>query len=138
MPAQPRRRRLEIEDVDDVTVVTFMDRRILDEPNIQAIGKQLFSLVEDRDRHRLLLNLTNVEYLSSAALGKLIRLNKKLKAAGGRLVLCNIRAEVYDVLEITKMDHLFDMRRQEDENPQSGLADGLASLKSRRPAEGSD
>jgi anti-sigma B factor antagonist len=128
MPAQPRRQRLEIEDSGDVTVVKFVDKRILDEQNIQAIAKQLFSLVEDLGRRKLLLNFTNVEYLSSAALGKLIRLNKKLKAAGGRLVLCNIRAQVYDVLETTKMDHLFDMRRQDDDNPKAGLAEALARL----------
>ena len=45
MSAQPRRRRLEVEDIGDVTVVNFTDRKILDEQNIQIIGEQLFSLV---------------------------------------------------------------------------------------------
>ena len=47
MSAQPRRRRLEVEDIGDVTVVNFVDRKILDEQNIQVIGEQLFSLVDD-------------------------------------------------------------------------------------------
>jgi len=128
MPIQPRRRRLEVEDIGDVTVVKFLDRRILDQDNVAAIGKQLFGLVEDLGRRKLLLNLANVEYLSSAALGKLIRLNKKLRAAGGRLVVCNIRAEVYDVLETTKMHHVFDMQRQDDAGAEVGLAEALARL----------
>jgi anti-sigma B factor antagonist len=128
MPAQPRRQRLEIENTGDVTVVKFVDKRILDDHNVQAIGKELFSLVEDQGRRKLLLNLTHVEYLSSAVLGKLIRLNKRLKAAGGRLVFCNIRAEVYDVLETTKMHHVFELARQEGDDPEAGLAAALARL----------
>ncbi|MBL8797300.1 MAG: STAS domain-containing protein, partial [Planctomycetia bacterium] len=78
MASQPRRKRLEVEDVGDVTVVNFTDRKILDEQNIQLIGEQLFSLVDESGRKKILLNFGNVEYLSSAALGKLITLNKKL------------------------------------------------------------
>jgi anti-sigma B factor antagonist len=78
MSQPPRRRRLEVEDIGDVTVVNFVDRRILDEQNIQVIGEQLFSLVDEVGRRKILLNFGNVEFLSSAALGKLIALHKKL------------------------------------------------------------
>lgn len=64
--------RLKVEQVGDVSVVHFLDKRILDEPTIQAIAEQLFSLVEQDGKRRLLLNFTAVEYMSSAALGKLI------------------------------------------------------------------
>ena len=107
MSSQPRRRRLEAEEIGDVTVVSFMDRKILDEQNIQVIGEQLFSLVDESGRKKLLLNFGNVEYMSSAALGKLITLNKKVQAAGGRLVLCNIDPQIREVFEITKLDKLF-------------------------------
>jgi len=78
--SQPRRRRLEVEEIGDVTVINFVDKKILDEQNIQIIGEQLFSLVDQEGRRKLLLNFGNVEYLSSAALGKLITLNKKTPA----------------------------------------------------------
>ena len=103
----PRRRRLEVEDIGDVTVVNFTDKKILDEQNIQIIGEQLFGLVDQDGRRKLLLNFGNVEYLSSAALGKLITLNKKLQAVGGRLILCNIDPQIYEVFEITKLDKFF-------------------------------
>src|SRR4051812_3363337 len=115
MSAQPRRRRLEVEDIGDVTGVNFIDRKILDEQNIQIIGEQLFSLVDEVGRRKLLLNFNNVEYLSSAALGKLITLNKKLQAAGGRLILCNIDPQIYEVFEITKLDRLFNIQREEQQ-----------------------
>jgi anti-sigma B factor antagonist len=113
MSSQPRRRRLEVEQIGDVTVVNFVDRKILDEPTIQVIGDQLFSLVDEEGWRKLLLNFGNIEYLSSAALGKLITLNKKLQAAGGRLILCNIDPQIYEVFEITKLDKFFNIQKEE-------------------------
>ena len=113
MSSQPRRRRLEVEDIGDVTVVNFTDKKILDEQNIQIIGEQLFGLVDEEGRRKLLLNFGNVEYLSSAALGKLITLNKKLQQAAGRLVLCNIDPQIHEVFEITKLDKFFKIMKEE-------------------------
>jgi anti-sigma B factor antagonist len=113
MASQPRRRRLEVEDIGDITVVNFTDRKILDEQNIQLIGEQLFSLVDESGRKKILLNFGNVEYLSSAALGKLITLNKKLQSVGGRLILCNIDPQIYEVFEITKLNKLFNIHKEE-------------------------
>ena len=64
-------------------------------------------------RRKLLLNFGNVEYLSSAALAKLITLNKKLQQVNGRLVLCNIDPQIYEVFEITKLNKLFNIQGDE-------------------------
>ncbi|HEY2761592.1 MAG TPA: STAS domain-containing protein [Pirellulales bacterium] len=106
-------RRIEISETGEVTKVRFVDRKILDEANIQELGAELFGLVEQERRRNLLLNFTNVEFLSSAALGKLITLDKKVKANGGRLKLSNIRPEIYEVFAITKLNKLFDIKDDE-------------------------
>ena len=108
------RRRIEVEEVGDVAVVKFVDKRILDEQNIQLIGEQLFSLVDDDGRRKILLDFTTVEYLSSAALGKLITMNKKVRAASGQLRLCSIKPEIYEVFEITKLNRIFKIHDDED------------------------
>ena len=113
MSSPARRRRLELEPIGDVTVVNFVDRKILDDQNIQVIGEQLFSLVDEQGLRKILLNFSNVEYLSSAALGKLITLNKKLQQAGGKLILCNIDAQIFEVFEITKLDRFFKIIKEE-------------------------
>jgi anti-sigma B factor antagonist len=113
-------RRLQLSQVGDVTVVRFVDRKILDEANIQELGQELFQLIEDQDRKNLLLNFSSVEFLSSAALGKLITLDKKVKVRGGKLKLSNIRPEIYEVFAITKLNKLFDIKDDE--------ADALASF----------
>lgn len=114
------RHRLEVSEVGDVTVVRFVDRKILDESNIQEMGSELFQLVEDEKRDKLLLNFSNVDFLSSGALGKLITLDKKVKAHSGTLKLSNIRPEIYEVFAITKLNKLFDIKEDE--------ADALAAF----------
>jgi len=113
------RNRISVTGVGDVGVVNFVDRKILDESNIQELGRELFSLVEE-GQAKLLLNFSNVEFLSSAALGKLITLDKRVKAASGQLKLTNIRPEIYEVFAITRLNKLFDI--QDDE------ADALAAF----------
>jgi anti-sigma B factor antagonist len=108
-------RRLQVSQQGNVTVVRFVDRKILDEANIQELGQELFRLVETEHHERLLLNFSSVEFLSSAALGKLITLDKKVKAHKGKLKLSNIRPEIYEVFAITKLNKLFDIRDDEAE-----------------------
>jgi anti-sigma B factor antagonist len=107
-------RRLDIEEVNGVTVARFTDKKILDESNIQIIGNQLFSLVDDDHRQKIVLDFTNVEYLSSAALGKLITMDKKVKAAGAKLRLCAIRSDIKEVFKITRLDKLFQILDSRD------------------------
>ena len=109
---------IQIEDEDDVCVVRFVDRKILDEANIQLLGQELFGLVEAEQRKKLLLNFADVEFLSSATLGKLITLDKRVKAASGSLKLCQIRPEIFEVFTITNLDKVFDIH----DNQASALA----------------
>ena len=106
MPSQPSRPRLEVEDNSDVTVVTFIDKKILEEEKIQIIGDQLFSLLE-QGRKKLLLNFKYVEFMSSATLGMLIRVRKKVQAGGGQVVLCHITPQLMEAFVITAMDKVF-------------------------------
>jgi anti-sigma B factor antagonist len=108
-------RRLAITEVGPVTVVRFADRRILDDANIQEIGQELYQLVEEEHRERLLLNLCDVDFLASSALGKLITLQRKLKARGGALKLSNVRPEIYEVFAITRLNAKFDIHDEERE-----------------------
>lgn len=111
--------RLEVTEIGDVSVVRFVDRRILDAANIEGLGDELFSLVETDNRTRLVLNFTGVEFLSSAALNKLIILDKKVKSHGGKLVLSDLRPEIKEVFAITRLDQLFTISDSE----QAALAD---------------
>lgn len=108
-------RRLDIEEIGGVTVARFVDKKILDETNIQNIGNQLFALVDEDGRKKIVLDFSIVEYLSSAALGKLITMDKKVKAAKAKLRLCAIRPEIYEVFEITRLNKIFDIKSTQEE-----------------------
>ena len=107
-------RRINVEETGGVTVARFVDKKILDETNIQNIGSQLFALVEEDGKSKILLDFENVEYLSSAALGKLITMDKKVKSAGGKLKLSGVRPEIYEVFAITKLNKVFDIQEDQE------------------------
>jgi anti-sigma B factor antagonist len=91
----------------DIKIVSFIENKILDEANIEEIGQGLTFLAESRDRPKLLLDFQNVDHLSSAALGMLIKVNQKVKARSGELRLTGIKREIYEVFVITKLNNLF-------------------------------
>lgn len=107
------RRRVALSEDGNVTVVRFVDRKIIDAANIQEMGDELFALLDQDNRKQLLLSFANVEFLSSAALNKLIVLDRKVKAAGGKLTLSNLRPEIQEVFAITRLNQLFDIKPNE-------------------------
>ena len=113
-------RRLEVNEVGDITVVHFRDQKIIEDLGIQELGQELFQLVEVVNCRKMVLNFSAVDFLSSAALGKLITLDKKMRAKAGKLKLCNIRPEIYEVFAITRLNRLFDIKDEE--------ADALAAF----------
>lgn len=91
----------------NVRIVEFTNNKILDEGNITDIGRVLNDLIDENDRPRLLLDFANVDHLSSAALGMLINTRKRVTERNGQLRLCNIKAQIFDVFKITKLDRMF-------------------------------
>lgn len=99
--------RVRVKRVDGVTHVEFVDRNILDEANIQAIGDEIAALVEAEPKPKILISFQNVEHLSSAALGQLITINNKIRQRSGQLRLANIDPQIKEVFQITKLHKLF-------------------------------
>src|SRR2546426_12758196 len=69
--------RLQVEQVGDVAVVRFGECRTLDESSAQSIGQELVDLVERDGYRKVLLDMSDVGFLTSTALGKLVILHKK-------------------------------------------------------------
>lgn len=103
------RRHLRLEMADGIAVVHFIASKIVTEEDIQEISDQLNRFVDEDGHRRLLLNFDNVRYLSSATLGKLINLKKKLAKDGGQLKLCSIYPDLLEVFKITRLDTVFEI-----------------------------
>lgn len=108
-------RRIDVSKTGDVSVITFTDPKILDEVVIQELGSELFALVDADNRKTILLDFAGVEFLSSAALGKLITFDRKLKTAKGRLKVCGLVPGILEVFQVTKLNKVFDIRAERAE-----------------------
>jgi anti-sigma B factor antagonist len=107
--------RIAVTESNGISVVTFTDSKIIDDQEIQELGQELYALVDRDNRPKIVLNFAAVEFLSSAALGKLISFEKKAKAKKSVLILTNIRPEIYEVFAITKLTKLFTIKDDESD-----------------------
>ncbi len=101
--------RLRVRREADVTRIEFIDRNILDEANIQQIGEEIAQLIEAEATPKILIVFSNVDHLSSAALGTLITINTKVKNKSGELRLAHIDAQILEVFKITQLYKLFNI-----------------------------
>lgn len=108
---EPSLGHLDIRTLNGATVVSFLDRKILDELNITRMEEELFSLADRNPQVKMVLDFSNVEHLSSRALGTLISLMKRVRTGGGELALCSIADRIFDVFKITRLDTAFDIHR---------------------------
>ena len=97
-----------------VSLIEFADRKILDEMCIQEIQQELTKLVEVESPGNILLSFKNVEHLSSAALGMLIMLKKKVEEKQGRLKLSDINPQILEVFKLTRLNKVFDIHPSAD------------------------
>ena len=100
---------ISIEYVDDATIVSFMDEDILDGRDVQAVEDAVMSVIGQKDGIKLILDFGNVEFLSSAVLGFLIRASKKVYEGGGQLAFCSINPRIYEIFKITRLTKVFDI-----------------------------
>ncbi len=105
--------RLEIQEIDDVTVIRFRDARITHPMEIEELGRQLYQALEVKNCTKLVIDFSPVEFLSSATIGKLISLNRKVKHCKSALRLCNLRPELRDLFHFCNLERVFDIREDQ-------------------------
>jgi anti-anti-sigma regulatory factor len=81
--------------------------------------------------HTLVLDFDTVEYVSSEALGKLLKLNKRVQANGGRLFMCNVHG-VLEVFEVPGLQTILNIR-QSDREPEPEPTGAVYRLKPSAP-----
>jgi anti-sigma B factor antagonist len=96
-----------------VTVVHFVDARIVSDETIAEVGHQLTNLVDVDGLTHILINFENVQFLSSNALAKLLALDKKVKARKGKLKLCGLKPIHLEVFKVTKLDNILEIHEDE-------------------------
>jgi len=105
--------KLKITESNDVTVVSFLDVAILDDVSIKQLGEDLENLVKNTPDIKLVINFSNVDYLSSAVLGRLVKVYKMVRKQKGKVKLCCIKSTIIQVFKITKLDKMFEIHADE-------------------------
>lgn len=101
--------RIKVEYGIDVTFVTLADERILDEEQIRELRASLEPVIEKNQDKKLIVNFLNVKFMTSALLGLLVRVHKRVSELGGQLQLCNMDPNIRRVFEITKLTKIIDI-----------------------------
>jgi anti-sigma B factor antagonist len=112
MVMEPAKPRISVEYAQSATIVTFTEEKILEEKDIRILQETIMSVIESASGGiNLILDFCNVRFLSSAVLGLLIRVSKKVYERDGQLGLCNINPKIYEIFKITRLTKIFDIYR---------------------------
>jgi anti-sigma B factor antagonist len=103
--------KIKTRQVDGVTVVDCSGRITLGEGSVQ-----LRDAVRDllaKGSKQILLNLGDVTYIDSSGIGELVSAFTTVRNQGGDLKLLNLTKKVHDLLQITKLYTVFDVKEDE-------------------------
>jgi anti-sigma B factor antagonist len=96
---------------DDITIVDLKGRITLGEGSV-TVRDTVHDLLS-KGKKRILLNLGNVNYIDSSGIGELVSAYTAAKKQGGELKLLNLTKKIHDLLQITKLYTVFDVKDDE-------------------------
>jgi anti-sigma B factor antagonist len=98
-------------EVGIVTVIDLSGRIALGEGSA-LLRKTIRDLVDD-GQTKILLNLSDVNYIDSSGIGELVSGFTAVRNRNGELKLLNLTKKVHDLLQITKLFTVFDVFTEE-------------------------
>jgi anti-sigma B factor antagonist len=98
-------------EVDQVTILDISGRIVLGE-ELDVLRDAVRTLLT-QGKKKIILNLAEVSYIDSSGVGELVRSFTSVRNQGGELKLLNLTQKVHDVLHVTKLYTVFDIRDDE-------------------------
>ena len=98
-------------EVDHVTLLDIRGRIVLGDET-DALRTAVRDLLA-RGKKKIILNLADVDYIDSSGVGELVGSFTTVRNAGGELKLLNLTKKVHDILNVTKLYTVFDIRDDE-------------------------
>jgi anti-sigma B factor antagonist len=95
------------DEIDDDILILAADGGLNGETAETLVG-EIGTLV-DAGLRRIIIDCSKLDYVSSYGLGMLVRLHGKMKQRGGDVKVCALHGLVPQVLQLTKLDRLFDI-----------------------------
>lgn len=94
---------LSLEQVDDTVIVGVAVELLTEDVNLEQFGHELFALVEQFGCRKLVVDLHEVRMVTSAGLGKMITLHRKMHRHQGCVIFCRLQEAVEDVLRTSRL-----------------------------------
>lgn len=98
-------------EVSHVTILDLSGRIALGD-EIDDLRSAIRNLI-DEGKKKIILNLAEVDYIDSSGVDALVGGFTAVRNAGGELKLLNLTQKVHDVLHVTKLYTVFDIRDDE-------------------------
>ncbi len=92
------------ESTGEILTIYLTEAKILDEVVIQQVSTAILDLIGKTEQPNVLIDFSQVRFLSSSALGMLVKVNKKCKEFKINLKLCSIHRDIMEVFKITRLD----------------------------------
>src|SRR5450432_3704944 len=97
--------------VDGITIVDLSGRITLGEGSV--VLRDTIKDLLGKGQKKILLNLGDVSYIDSSGIGELVSAFTSVRNQGGDLKLLNLTKKVHDLLQITKLYTVFDVKEDE-------------------------
>ncbi|HEV3162854.1 MAG TPA: STAS domain-containing protein [Isosphaeraceae bacterium] len=99
---------VETQEVNGVHVFRFHNAKILSDHSVQEMGNRLLTcLATISDPPHLAISFEGVQFFSSAAIGKLIMIQRKVKERSGELLLFDVNATTQDAFRVAHLQDYF-------------------------------
>jgi anti-sigma B factor antagonist len=104
-----------VSSAQSVTVVELNLPDGLDSTVFDRLNEDLLGVFDPQTNSRWILDLANVQYMGSAALGLMVNIRHRIRSTQGKLALCNLSPRLYQIFKTCCLERLFTISRSRDE-----------------------
>ncbi|GIX43061.1 MAG: anti-sigma factor antagonist [Leptospiraceae bacterium] len=95
-------------------IIVYPEGR-LDVTRSTELEEEITKLIEEEGARNIIMNLENVEYMSSSGFRACIAILRKLKSLNGNFKISNVRPSVKRIFDVIELTSLFDIYETEEE-----------------------
>jgi anti-anti-sigma factor len=106
---------LKLSNLKSVNVLELALPDDLDSSEIDNLNEGLATLFAEQSGTQWVLDLSNVQYMGSAALGLMVNIRFRVKSISGQLALCHMSPRLHEIFKTCCLEKLFTITRTRDD-----------------------
>ena len=105
----------QLSQIDSINVLTLLLPEMMDSNEFDRLNEDLLGAISSHPHGRWVLDLANVTYMGSSALGLLVNLRQRIKDLNGHLILSNITPPLMRIMRTCCLERLFSISKTRDD-----------------------